>query len=222
MNKLYQLFRLQCADLLVLEEMEWNGIKFDTTKAKEKASEIEKELNEIHQEISGMVGNIPINLNSNDHISCLLYGGKILEDIRIPVGTYKTGTKVGQTRYKIITKEYELPRIVEPLKGTETKKSTDERPYWEVNDGVLRSLKLNKEAKKVVGLLKRYSELEKLRGTYLLGYSELIDKMNWPKDTLHGVLNQCVAITGRLSSSKPNLQNADPITKVFMRSRYVS
>lgn len=84
----------------------------------------------------------------------------------------------------------------------------------------MRKLKLTKEAKQIVELLKRYSELEKLRGTYLIGYSSLIEKMNWSSNTLHGTLNQCVAITGRLSSSKPNLQNADPITKVFMESKF--
>jgi DNA polymerase I-like protein with 3'-5' exonuclease and polymerase domains len=220
MNKLYQLFKLQCADLLVLEEMEWNGILFDTKAAREKAIIIEKELDEIYQEVLGTIGGVPINLASNDHVSSLLYGGSILEDTRIPVGIYKSGIKTGQIRYKIVTKEYTLPRLVEPLKGTETKKSTPERPYYEVNDNVLRSLKLNKEAKKIVSLLKRHSELEKLRGTYLIGYSDLIDKMNWPKDMLHQTLNMCVAITGRLTSSKPNMQNSDPTTKLYMRSRY--
>ena len=223
----YKIFKLQCLDLLVLEEMEWNGIQFNTEKALEKAEDINKELNEITQELFGMVGNIPINFNSNHHISALLYGGIICVDSRIPVGVFKSGAKEGQVRYKIITKEYELPRLTNPIEGTETlaskKKTLDTGcppSMWEVNDIVLRKLKLNKEAKKVVSLLQRYAELEKLRGTYLVGYTELIEKMNWPKNMLHGVLNQCVAVTGRLSSSKPNLQNADPTTKVFMESRY--
>ena len=52
------------------------------------------------------------------------------------------------------------------------------------------------------------------------GYTKLIEKMNWPKDMLHGTLNQCVVVTGRLSSSKPNLQNADGETKRYMETRY--
>jgi DNA polymerase I-like protein with 3'-5' exonuclease and polymerase domains len=146
----------------------------------------------------------------------LLYGGIISEDIRIPVGTYKTGSKIGQTRYKIIVKQYELPRLVEPLKGTEVKKGG----FWEVNEVVLKRLKLSKEAKKVVDLLNKYAILEKLRGTYLEGYSKLITSMHWEPDRLHTNFNQTSVITGRLSSSRPNLQNCDPQTKVYCESRY--
>jgi DNA polymerase I-like protein with 3'-5' exonuclease and polymerase domains len=219
-NGLYQLFKLQCADLLVLEEMEYNGINFNTEKARKAAGEIEIELQDIYKRMYEFTDGITFNPNSNDDISSILYGGIICINSRIPIGTYKTGEKAGQPRYKIVTKEYEVPRLVEPLKGTEVKKPEGSREYWKVNETILRSLKLNKRAKEFVTLLTRQSELEKLRGTYLIGYSDLIDKMNWPKDKLHGVLNQCVAITGRLSSSKPNLQNADPFTKLFMETSY--
>ena len=212
----FALFKLHCQDLLVLEEMEWNGIKFNTEKALTKANEIEVELAEISKLLSVQVGGIPFNCNSNDHISCLLYGGTITDDVRVPVGVYKTGIKTGQVRYKIVPKVYTLPRLVEPIAGTEVKKGG----YWEVNETVLRKLKLSKEAKTVVKLLERYATLDKLRGTYLTGWSKLIDTMNWEKDTLHGNLNQCVAITGRLSSTKPNLQNPDPTTKIYCESRY--
>jgi len=217
---LLPLFRLQCLDLLTLEEIEYVGIKFDTIQARAKASEIEKELGRIYKGISELVGNIPFNLNSNDHLSAILYGGSIFIDDRIPVGVYKTGEKVGQTRYKIIVKEYILSQLTKPLKGTEVKKPDGTQPIWKTNDEILQTLVLNKEGKNLVGLIRKHSELEKLRGTYLLGYSNLIDKMNWPTDMLHGNLNQCVAITGRLSSTRPNLQNADPITKTYMVSRY--
>lgn len=218
---MYALFKLQCQDLLVLCEMEKNGIKFDVVEARKKAGTIQEELDVIVHEFGNLLGGVPVNLRSNDHVSCILYGGTIKVDDRIPVGVFKTVAKTGQVRYKIITKEYPLPRLVEPLEGTEVKKPEGYDTYWQVNDTVLRKLKLNKQAKHVVGLLNRYAELEKLRGTYLEGYSNLIDTMNWDKDTLHGTLNQTVAITGRLSSTKPNLQNADPTTKLFMKTRYV-
>ena len=44
--------------------------------------------------------------------------------------------------------------------------------------------------------------------------------MNWKKDMIYGNLNQCVAVTGRLSSTKPNLQNVDPATKKYIETRY--
>lgn len=218
----FKLFRLHCMDLLILEEMEWNGIVFNTEKAQQKVCEIKDELETIYKEFNGLLGGVPVNLSSNDHVSCILYGGIISEEIRVPIGVYKTGAKIGQTRYKVIIKEYALPRLVDPLEGTEVKKPEGKGQYWKVNDTVLRSLKLNKEAKKIVGLLKRQSELDKLCNTYLIGYPSLITKMNWPHNMIHGTLNQCVTVTGRLSSSKPNLQNVDPITKLFMESRYES
>jgi DNA polymerase I-like protein with 3'-5' exonuclease and polymerase domains len=214
------LFKLQCADLLVLQEMEWNGVKFDTVSARARALEIQNEIEGIHKSLSQLVGDIPINLGSNDHLSYLLFGGTLSIDFRIPIGVYKSGAKVGQTRYKIVQKNYELPRLTEPIEGTEAKKPEGSQPVWKTNEDILRSLKLNKKAKFIVDLVLKYSKLEKLRGTYLEGWSNLIDKMNWEKDTIHGNLNQCVAITGRLSSTKPNQQNADKETKTYCVSRY--
>lgn len=229
---LYPLFKLQNLDLLVLEEMEASGIKFNSTAARKKAKELEIEMEEIRTTLIGLVGDGPINWASNSHISVILYGGTIVEDMRIPVGTYQTGAKVGHPRYKIVKKEYEFPRLVEPLKGTETKylkipiaggafyEDKEQPTHWKVNSDVLRSLKLNKKAKQIVDLLEKYGELEKLCGTYLNGWSDLIEKMNWPVDMIHGNLNQCTVVTGRLSSTRPNLQNADPETKRYCQSRF--
>lgn len=161
-----------------------------------------------------------LNLNSGDHLSCILYGGTIFIDTRVPIGVYKSGAKVGQTRYKIVVQDYQMPRLVEPLKGTEVKKPEGSQPIWQTNEDVLKTVKLNSKSRTIVELIKEYTKLEKLRGTYLEGWSDLIDKMHWPKNMIHGNLNQCVAVTGRLSSSKPNLQNADPITQKYCLSRY--
>lgn len=230
---LMPLFKLQNLDLLVLQEMEYSGIKFDTTKARAKAEELDHELTNIKAELTSLVGDAPINFNSNDHVSVLLYGGVITVDHRIPVGVYKSGAKVGQTRYKVVEKQYEFPRLVEPLKGTETKyvkipieggafyEDKEQPTHWKVNSDVLRSIKLTRNAKRIVDLLSKYSEIEKLRGTYLIGWSDLIDKMHWPTDMIHGNLNQTTVVTGRLSSTKPNLQNSDPATKTYCETRYV-
>jgi DNA polymerase I-like protein with 3'-5' exonuclease and polymerase domains len=222
-NGRFKLFQLHCQDLLVLEEMEYNGILFSTEKALTKAATIEVDLEEIKRQLSIQVGGIPFNPNSNDHISCLLYGGAIIDIVKIPIGVYKTGPKTGLTRYKNIEKIYTLPKLIEPIEGTLVKKSKEHPEkglYWEVNETVLRKLKFSGEGKKVVKLLNEYAKLEKLKGTYLVGYTELIKTMNWEHNMLHGQFNQCIAITGRLSSSRPNLQNGDPTTKTYMESRY--
>ena len=229
MNKnLYKLFKIQCMDLLVLLEMESNGILFHTESALEYASKLQEQLDELLYKFQQILNsNIP-SITSNDDISTILYGGTIIETIRIPVGHYKSGAKLGEVRYKIEKIEHAFPQLVKPLKNTETKKSSnriadgkaEQHTQWEVNEPVLRKLKATGDARKLIDIILEYSKLEKLRGTYLQGYSDLISKMGWQHNMLHGGLNQCVAVTGRLSSTKPNLQNADKITKKFMKTRY--
>ena len=85
---------------------------------------------------------------------------------------------------------------------------------------MLLSLRVRGVAKELITLVLEHSKLEKLIGTYLQGYTALIEEMNWPKDMLYSNLNQCTAVTGRLSSTRPNAQNANPETKKFMGSRY--
>lgn len=225
---LYKLFQLQCKDLLVLQEMEHNGIKFNTTEARKHAEGLDSKMVDLYNKLSTLCGNVPLNCNSNDHLSALLYGGCIAESITVPCGVYKTGQRAGQIKYKKEEIKHILPRLVNPLDRTETAKSkklreegkTNEESLWEVNADVLAKLKAKGKAKEVIEIIQEYSKLEKLKNTYLIGWSDLIDKMNWPKDMIHGTLNQCVAATGRLSSNQPNLQNADKLTKMFCESRY--
>lgn len=227
---LYKLFKIQCADLLCLVEMERNGILFNTEKAMKHAGEIEEKLQTLYTRFKELVECDVVSITSNDHLSAVLYGGVIVDTIRIAVGVYKTGAKAGQPRYKLEEALYTLPRLVSPLPKTETIKSQQridkgletEHTLWEVNEPVLRSLKAKGKAKEVLTIILEYSKLEKLRGTYLEGYTKLIEKMNWEKDMLHPSLNQCTAVTGRLSSSQPNSQNADKKTKLFCETRYDS
>ena len=85
---------------------------------------------------------------------------------------------------------------------------------------ISKSLKGTKKAKDLIELILHRSILEKRLTTYYQGLVDLRTSMNWPINTLHGQLNQCVARTGRLSSSKPNLQNFDGEIKTLFGSRY--
>jgi len=232
---LYKLFRLQCQDLLTLADMEYNGVLFKTEKARKKAGEIQKEQEDLYCTIRSFFNDAPINISSDAHLSAILYGGVILEETKIPIGLYKSGAKVGQVRYKNSFIPYKFPRIVEPLKGTEVRVDVpakelelveagildEPRKYWSVNEDTLKQLKVKKDAKHILELIMRYNKLDKLRSTYLEGWSNLIDKMNWEENVIHSQLNQTLVISGRLSSSKPNGQNADKLTKLFCESRYV-
>lgn len=151
------------------------------------------------------------NFNSGDHLSALLYGGVVYEHSKEHVGFYKTGAKAGQPKFKNVLIEHTFPRLFEPIKDSELKKEG----YYETNEGVLKKLK--GPNKKIVELLLRLAKIEKLNGTYYRGLPKLNAEMRWPKGKLHGLLNQTLAGTGRLSSSKPNQQNfASELQDIFI------
>lgn len=229
---LYPLFRLQCSDLLVLADMEYNGVFFNTEKALKHANEIQQRQSEIGRIIDEYLGAVPYSLTSDGHLSAILFGGIIMEEFRIPIGVYKSGKKEGQVRYKVMHKVYELPRLIKPVgkgKINESKKEaefikkgilTEPRTQWEVNEEAFRRLKPKGKGKEILEAIMEFNKLDKLRSTYLEGWPALIEKMNWEPNMLHSQLNQTLAITGRLSSSNPNGQNADKITKRYCESRY--
>jgi DNA polymerase I-like protein with 3'-5' exonuclease and polymerase domains len=211
----FKLFRMHCNDLLVLQEMEYNGIQYDSAKSLARSEELGKQLAHIEDKLAQMC-DIPINWDSRDHVSVFLYGGTITEETRLPIGVFKTGAKIGQTRYKVVEREYSLPRLVQPVKGSELKKEG----YFGTDEQTLLSLKPNATIKKVIKWLLERSKIKKLQSTYLEGLPNLIETMDWSKDMLYPNYNQCMAQTGRLSSTKPNAQNLPKEAKSFCTTRF--
>ena len=214
--QLYKLFKLHCEDLLVLAEIEYNGLYFDTQQAEHLAIEEEQRIKEIEKELQEGYENIPINFQSRDHLSAYIYGGTIVDETRMPIGVYKTGTRIGEPRYKVITFDYVLPQLVKPPKGSELKKEG----FYATDEGTLRNIKANKKAARKLELILQRAKSTKLVGTYYRGIPDLIKEMDWSNNELHGSLNQCVAATGRLSSSRPNLQNFAGEVDKLIKSKY--
>lgn len=217
-NNKWNLFKLQMADTIVLQEMEYNGMLFNTKKSLENSKTIEEQTEKLTTNIKAY-SNIPdFNINSGDHLSLLLYGGVYHYEYKIPVGVYKTGVKTGQPRYKKLVEIITCPRLVEPPKGSELKKEG----FYSVDEQTLLSIKTRqKKIKELITNILEVGKLEKRNGTYFKGLPALIKEKGWDHDNIiHGQLNQCVAITGRLSSSKPNQQNFDPEAKELCESRY--
>jgi DNA polymerase I-like protein with 3'-5' exonuclease and polymerase domains len=208
-NKL-RLFRLQCQDLSLLREMEANGIPFDEELCQVRAKELDDKISTINTKLSEIYPNVPINFGSNDHLSAFLYGGVVKEDAKEFVGYFKSGERQGQPKYKNVVIEHTLPRLYQPLKGSEMAKAGN----YAVDEGTMRKLKGNKST---VALLLELSKLEKLNGTYYKGLVKLREEMGWDVGILHGNFNQTTAQTGRLSSSRPNLQNfATELQDIFV------
>jgi len=211
-GKQRRLFQLQCQDLSLLREMEAHGIPFDEELCQVRAKELDDKISEINTKLAAVYPNIPINFNSNDDLSAFLYGGIVYEDTKEFVGYFKSGKQAGQPKYKNVVIEHHLPRIYQPLKGSEMKKEGN----FAVDESTMRKLKGKKE---VISLLLELSKLEKLNGTYYKGLVKLRTEMGWDKGVLHGNFNQTVAATGRLSSSRPNLQNfASELQDIFVSS----
>lgn len=204
-------------DIIVLQEMEYNGFYFDESRCKQKATELEVQIKELRMELNDYHNIEEFNTESGDHLSALLYGGTITISRKELVGVYKTGERAGQDKYGWRDYDYTLPRLFNPLPKTELKKEG----YWATGEDVLKQLKCrDKAGKRLLEVILSLAKLEKMLGTYYNGLPKLREEMNWKKNYLHGNLNQVTARTGRLSSTKPNLQNIAGDMKEIFRSRY--
>jgi DNA polymerase I-like protein with 3'-5' exonuclease and polymerase domains len=213
---LTKLMTLHCADLLVLQEMEWNGMKYDVELSLERAAELRKEESELLSQLNDIAGYDWINWESPDQISSILYGGKITKERRVQVGEYKSGQKLGQPRFRVETDIVEFQRLVEPLEGTELKKEGK----FATDEPTLSQLKTEGKASLLVERILKLARIQKLIGTYYEGLPKRFDEFGWEDNIIHHSLNQCVAVTGRLSSTKPNLQNNDKTIKDTFITRY--
>lgn len=213
---LRRLVSLHNQDLLVLQEMEFNGLLYDEEKSNELANELDKDIERLDRLLYDNHNCDSLNLNSVDHLSAFLYGGSIRLRRRVPCGYFKTGPRAGEPKERWEDYEVEFPRLVRPLKGSELAKEG----LYSTDESTLRSLKGSKKAMEVIELLLKRAELEKRVSTYYRGLLKLREECKWKRGIIHGQLNQCVARTGRLSSSRPNLQNFDGEIKQLFYSRF--
>jgi DNA polymerase I-like protein with 3'-5' exonuclease and polymerase domains len=205
-----KLLGLMNADLHILAEMEKNGITYDETLCATRGDELQVKIDDLRSKLDNFYPDIPINWGSPDQLSAFLYGGNIKQEVKEHIGFFKTGKQVGQPRYRNKEVVHTLPRLYAPLKGSELAKEG----MYSTSEDTLLKLKGNKGPLK---MLLELSKLEKLSGTYYRGLPKLNAEMHWPEGYLHGNFNQCVAQTGRLSSTKPNLQNfASELQDVFI------
>lgn len=211
-----RLCRLQCMDLMILEEMEWNGLRYDHELCEKRAAEIEEQIQEITDELSRIYPGVPINFNSGDHLSAFLYGGTIIEEGKEHVGFFKTGPRAGEPKYKNVEIKHELPRLFTPIRGSELKKEG----FYATNADTLLKLKGTKNTRHIINLIQRQVRLDSLLTKTYRGITRANANGFWDIGWLHGQFNQCVAQTGRLSSSNPNLQNLDGEAQDIFISRY--
>ena len=212
-----RLISLHNQDLLILQEMEFNGLLFDENRSNILAKELETQIEVMDKILYDYHDLVEFNPNSTEHVSSLLYGGTFKVRRREVIGVFKTGTRMGQQKERWVDHEIVFPRLINPIKGSELVKEG----FFSTDDQTLKSLKIrSKYGKDLVEVLLKRATLEKRLTAYYRGLVDLRKEMNWHEGRLYGQLNQCVARTGRLSSSKPNLQNFDVEIKTLFGSRY--
>jgi DNA polymerase I-like protein with 3'-5' exonuclease and polymerase domains len=238
------LFLLHCRDLLMLQKMEENGLKIDIQKCREDSIILQQEINNIEGELRALNPDVHFNWGSSDHLSAFLYGGSVkYRGTEIVSRTLKSGVVKKYERYCDAYIDY--PRRVDPAKfgipeTLPTKGMSDEvlirenvrrategkarlsRVYSTSEDNLRSIVTSDRTTKQVIGHLLSLADKRKLQSTYYQGLPKLYESMHWTDNLLHGTINQCRAITGRTSSSRPNLQNMDGRLKELIYSRYAN
>jgi DNA polymerase I-like protein with 3'-5' exonuclease and polymerase domains len=264
--------------LLVLVDMELAGVQLDINLLRRLEQEYGEELdilsNQLQIEIQKVMGDRPINLNSTDHKSQLLFSRKVTNK-GLWKSIFNIGTEVrGSVRKKMQVKQYPAKTFAsyvknktEPVYKTKARKCTrcdgighfykkkrDDTNYkrptkcpvcngtgveqvitHEVAGLGLTPLNKNvsesgfttgsedinfylnhprtpQSAKPLLEKLSKYNKLYTWKNTFV---AQLLEYHHG--GILHGNFNQTVTSTGRLSSTKPNLQNQptrDPDFKI--------
>lgn len=189
--------------------MEFNGMNFDSDTAEAYSEACRKDMNILEGNFKSLVGamNVELNINSNRHVSAVIFGGslpytsyKVVVDDDGNSVTYKSGIKKGQVKTKKVTTEEHFTRKVDPMKHIISANNNG----YDVSVTVLDHLrKTEPGVKEICELVLRHRELAKQVSTYYDGFRAL----QYPDGYIHGELKHCNTHTGRLSSSAPNLQN---------------
>lgn len=230
-EKQHKLILLSGRDLLTLLSAEQAGIKFDREKCLKVRQRFCDELTALREELQAALPPLPrqvqFNWDSGDQLSAFLYGGTVEFSWREEEeATYKSGPKKGLTYLKgsWFTHTENFPQRFKPLPNTLVKKCTvpgySGTMFYQVDDPTLKQLKSRKNEDKrileILDSLAKKGQVVKMFDTFLKHF-ELLE---WEDNLVHGQFNQNVARTGRLSASKPNMQNTPPELDELLISRY--
>jgi DNA polymerase I-like protein with 3'-5' exonuclease and polymerase domains len=214
--KLKRLIWENCQDEHITQDMEWNGLKVDLEDFEEHAKRLESRIIQIDQELYTYIREDRINWDSPAQVSAALYGGEVeypaLEEYLF---TYKDPNKPPKVKTRRSKQTVRFPRIIEPLPRSELASGN-----FRTDDKTLRKLKAVGAAKKVVELLLERRTTQTQISRYFRGIPQKYSEMGWEDSIIHGQLHHCVAATGRLSSSKPNIQNIDERARSCITTRF--
>ena len=154
---------------------------------------------------------IEFNINSPQHISVLLFGGELLEDIKIENGVFKGGKAPGQIKYKKIKQKINIRGLKINSKNSEETKTKN---IFKTDEETLNNL-IKKFKENDVQLLKYKDQIDILTVILTIRalqkevstYYENIYKYIYNNNFVHANFTHVKTSTGRLNCSSPNLQN---------------
>ena len=218
-NNMFNLVATQMDALLALQEMEANGMYFDTVGASAVAMNLHLDLALLASEAEmflkkhlpdNMVNDL--NVGSAQQVSLVLFGGavKVINDEPIlnadgTQSVYKSGVKKGLPRTKKVKSEVVIrPVIYDPRAFGLSPLKTG---HWPTDDEALKKLMrgggVTRQVLKFITDLLKYREIKKDLTTYYEGFMAHV----WWDGKIHANFNQAQTSTGRLSCNQPNLQN---------------
>ena len=198
--------------LMGLIETTTNGILVDIAKTEKtqkafKLKEIEllKRAAEIVKDYWDDPRLPPFNVNSPTHKSALLFGGEIKAKERVDAGFYQNGNpKTKLVEIKIPVKGFGISTDLTTMSNVPGRYRTGK----EIIDVILDKVK-DPIIQEYCGLQRKSMNIRKLCSTYLEAFlrSSIYHDNDKVNRYLHPKFNNTQTATGRLSSSKPNLQN---------------
>ena len=218
LNGLAKLVELSCEITDILSDMEVLGVKFDKDSAMQFHAEFGDKLNKLDTDIFALTGEF--NLSSSRQLSAVLYGGSYPTDgIETYTLTLKSGVVRERSRKVRVIKSC-VGFGFKPIDGTESESTPG---VYSTGIKVLKLLSAEtEEQKKLLDLLKERSKIQKIIEMFMSKNEDggLIPSV-CADDSIHPQFNQCVTVTGRLSSKSPNAQNlprkgSNPIKQCFV------
>ncbi|CAB4240675.1 PolA DNA polymerase I - 3'-5' exonuclease and polymerase domains [uncultured Caudovirales phage] len=191
-------------------EMMFNGLCIDKEALEKYTVEVVNEYVDVKCELEVLALARVDDINSPKQWSQFFFGGVKKVKVKEEVGVYKNGN----TKYKLVEKSIKLLPFIKYTPDPE--KVSAKTGQVSVDDAVLNDMlkhTVDAGAIRLINQLLKYRELSKQLSTYVQGLSKHIIG-----DVIHGKLNHTATVTGRLSSTSPNLQNIsnNPIKQIFV------
>lgn len=190
---------------MITHEMSCNGMMMDKEKMLGASKSLEIDENFLEGKLTlAMLSHMPkaddINPSSNQQLMGVLYGkGTYKVTKMVDTGeVYKSGDKKGQPKLK---KEVLHQPYKNPLFPVSPMDSVDEQSLNKIL-----SCLIPPECRNFVETLLEYRTVSKERRTYFQGYYD-VARDGEPYISLHTEFKHVATPTGRISSSKPNIQN---------------